>query len=323
MTSRALVWTCSAWRTRAERWIHERLIELGYSLVGTIDHAHVRPWGTVARVPTDKGPLWFKANIAPLAFEAALVEQVAVRSPDGVPRLVAADGSSGWMLMEDAGAVLFDVYGEEAPAQIWQGLLRRYAELQLEVAPVVEALVAAGVPDCRSPNLVAPFEGVLESERLVCPPTNDALNAEELDRVRALIPRLLDASDVLAALELPDSVQHDDLHLWNVCVGDDAYTFIDWGDACVAQPMVSLAIPLAHIARDDTHAACAAYFEPWTELRSPDALFAARDAAVLLGQVTGVLKWQRINAALSDDERVGYEHAIPSRLRRMLELACA
>ena len=58
-----------AWRTDAEEWIRTVISGLGYGLTDPIEHSHVRPWGTVARVPTDKGLLWFKANIAPLAFE--------------------------------------------------------------------------------------------------------------------------------------------------------------------------------------------------------------------------------------------------------------
>jgi hypothetical protein len=50
---------------------------------------------------------------------------------------------------------------------------------------------------------------------------------------------------------------------------------------------------------------------------------AACDAALLLAQVTGVLKWELINSALSDEERSGYEDVIPKRLRYLLELACA
>jgi phosphotransferase family enzyme len=322
VTSSALIWTQPEWQNDAEQWIRARLTELGHSLQGPIDQPHVRPWGTVLRVPTNDGMLWFKSNIAPLAYEARLLELVSARRADCVPRLLAVDAASGWMLMADAGALLSTLHPEPLPHELWGTLLRRYAQLQLDVAPAAEELVAAGVPDRRPASLLEPFERVLETDRLIRPPTDGALAADEVDRVRAVIPRLREAVELLAALGLPDSVQHDDLHPWNVCVEDGMYRFIDWGDACISQPLLSLAIPLTHVDGDDV-AARDAYLEPWAALASPDELRAACDAAVLLGQVTGVLKWALINSVLTDEERAGYEDVIPKRLRYLLSLACA
>ena len=322
MTSSTLIWTQPAWRNDAEEWIRARLTELGYSLRAPIDQPHVRPWGTVFRLRTDEGTLWFKSNIGPLAYETRLLELVAARRADCVPRLLAVDPASGWMLMADAGALVTTRHPEPLPLDVWESLLQQYAQLQLDVAPAAEELVAAGVPDRRLSNLLEPFERVLDSDRLVHPPTDEALAPDELDRVRAIMPRLREAVELLAALVLPDSVQHDDLHPWNVCVDGGAYRFIDWGDACISQPLLSLAIPLTHVEDDDVAAARDAYLKPWTALGSPDALQAACDRAVLLGQVTGVLKWALINSVLTDEERAGYEDVIPKRLRHLLSLAC-
>jgi phosphotransferase family enzyme len=322
VASHALIWTQRPWRDDAEQWICERLAQLGYSLDGAIEHPHVRAWGTALRVPTREGTLWFKASIPPLAYEAALIELVGALRPDCVPRLVAADAVSGWMLMEDAGAHASDLYPDGPPVEAWQSFLGRYAGLQVDVAPAASTLVAAGVPDRRLSNLLEPFQAVLENDRLVRPATEEALAGAEIDRMRSLIPRLIEATELIAALDLPDSVQHDDLHAWNICIQDGVQRFIDWGDACISQPFLSLAIPLADVEPDDAAAIRDAYLEPWTAFRPLDDLRAVSDAAVLLGHVTGVVKWALINSALTDEERAGYEDVIPKRLRYMLSLAC-
>jgi phosphotransferase family enzyme len=311
-------WTDPSWRSEAEEWIRAALFDVGYALADPIDHGHVRPWGAVARVSTDNGLLWFKANVDPLRFELRLIELLAGQS---VPRVVAGEPGRGWMLMVDAGPLVSDLHGEEPPLGVWREFLREYARLQVAAAPAAEWLIAAGVPDRRLPNLLGPFERVLENDRLVRPPTLDALTSDELDRVRALLPKLQESVDALTALGLPDSVQHDDLHPWNVCFDGDTYCFIDWGDACVSQPMLTLEIPLQWVGGEGSAVAKEAYFEPWTGLRPREDLLAATKAAALLAQVTGVLKWELISSVLDDEERVGYERAIPQRLRHLLELA--
>jgi hypothetical protein len=313
-------WTDPSWRAEAEEWIRAAISGLGYALTDPIEHSHVRPWGTVARIPTNNGLLWFKANIAPLAFELRLIELL---STQAVPDLVAREPSRGWMLMEDAGPLVSELYGEEPPLAVWREFLRHYARLQVAAVPAADELIAGGVPDRRLPNLLRSLERVLENDRLVRPPTPDALTSDELDRLCALMPKLQGSVAALACLGLPDSIQHDDLHPWNVCVDVDKYRFIDWGDACVSQPMLTLEIPLQWVGDEGSAVAKEAYLEPWSALRPKEDLLAATEAAALLAQITGVLKWELINSVLSDEERVGYERAIPRRLRHLLKLARA
>jgi phosphotransferase family enzyme len=272
-------------------------------------------------VESDAGTFWFKANIAPLAFEIPLLGLAGARS-ESVPRLVAADATRAWLLIEDAGAKLSDVYDGEAPSAVWRDLLRTYARIQLEAAPDAEALIAAGVPDRRLETLVPSLRRVLATERLVRPPTEVALTDDELEQVHGLLPTLAQAVDVVAAIRLPDSVQHDDLHPWNVCVQNDAYCVIDWSDACVSQPLLSFTVPLAHIPAADVADARAAYLQPWTMLCPQADLVEASAAADLLGHVSGILKWELISSGLTDDERSGFEDAIPRRVRSLLEAAC-
>jgi hypothetical protein len=318
-----LKWTDPSWRNDAEAWIRERVADAGYSLVAPLEHAHVRPWGTAIRVPTDQGVLWFKANIPPLAYEVPLTLEIAARRPDCVPRIVAADARRGWLLLEDSGAIVADLYDGEPPLEVWEALLPMYAQLQIDVAPAAPVLVAAGVPDRGLPNLIAGLRRVLENDRLVRPAADAALTDDELEQLHSLTPQLEEAIETLAALELPDSVHHDDVHQWNVCVRDGAYRIIDWGDACIGHPLLSLWVPIEHMEAEYVEAARGAYLEPWTALRAYDDLVAACDAALLTAQITGVLKWELITSALSDEERGSYLDVVPQRLRCLLELACA
>ncbi len=310
-------WTEPSWRADAEHWISSRLDELGRSLSGAIEQPHVRPWGTALRVPSDGGTLWFKASIAPLAYEVPLLELVCRRRPHAAPRLVAGDAQRGWMLLADAGLPLVDLYPEVLPLRVWRELLAAYAQLQLDVASAADELVAAGVPDRRS-GLVEGFGRVIEAEHHA-----GSITRADHMRLRSLVPAVRDAVDVVVALGLPDTIQHDDLHPWNVCSAGGGYCFIDWGDACIAQPLLSLGVPLAHVEPADAAAARDAYLEPWTALRPREELVAACEAAILLARVTGLLKWELINSGLTADELGPYGDVIPKRLRHLLAATCA
>ncbi len=314
-------WNDAEWRRHAEAWVRQRLAELGIRPTGPIEQPHVRPWGTALSVPTEAGLLWFKANIPELAFEVAIVEALARVRPRAAPRLLAADAELGWMLMEQAGVEFTDVQDLAG----WERVLASYAEFQIDASGEAEALVAAGVPHRAGPLMFEELERLLADDRNVRAPGHE-VDDEELARVRALVPRLREAADVVAELGLPDTLQHDDLHEWNVFLREGEPVFIDGGDACIAQPALSLAIPLGAVARCCRDASAVdrardAYYEPWTRFRPRDELAAAHDAAILLAHVTGLLKWALINSGLRDDERGKYAGAVPRRIRGLLERA--
>ncbi|MGH2827457.1 MAG: hypothetical protein ACRDKF_10850 [Actinomycetota bacterium] len=70
---------------------------------GPIEQRHMRPWSTLLQVQTDQGCVWFKASTPPLAHEARIIEVLAEVRPDNVPRLLATNASTDWMLQADSG----------------------------------------------------------------------------------------------------------------------------------------------------------------------------------------------------------------------------
>jgi Phosphotransferase enzyme family len=289
---------------------HADWIRSHAGVVGAIERPHPFPWSTVLRVPTRDGVLWFKENIPPLAFEAAVVQLLARRRPDLVVELVAIDREHGWLLMRDAGTRLRDLPSTERD---WEELLPLYAQLQLDVASDVDALVAAGCPDRRLRLLPAQFAQLIEDEA-------DALTTRERALLRAHVPDVEAATAMLAELDVPETIQHDDFHEGNVFVRDGRFRVLDWGDACVSHPFATLRIPFEGIAEDtdwDLGRLRDAYLEPFSALAPLPELRSAVAAANIVAGATRALKWAPIVAVLERPHR--WEDVVAVRLRALLE----
>jgi hypothetical protein len=288
---------------------HEAWIRSHADVVGPIERPHPYPWSTVLRVPARDGVLWFKENIPPLAFEAGVVELLARRCPDVVVELVVVDPERGWMLMRDAGTRLRDL----PPAQRnWERLLPLYAQLQLEVAPDVDALLAVGCPDRRSALVPAAFAQLVEEAA-------GTLTTRELELLRAHMREVEAAAAELAEVGVPETIQHDDFHDGNVFVREGRFRVLDWGDACISHPFATLRIPFELIADDtdwDLDRLRDAYLEPFSALASQPELRRAVAAANVVAGVTRALKWAPIVAALDRPHR--WEDAVRIRLRALL-----
>jgi hypothetical protein len=322
-----LRWHDPDWRDEIEAWGVEQLTRLGRPVVGPIEQPHIRAWATAFTLPTAEGTVWLKAPIPSLAHEVATLELLSPRNRI-MPTLIAGDRRRGWMLIEDAGQRLREF--EPPRLDRWEEAVALYAQLQLDAAELVDDLVAGGVPDRRGPRVAEQLDELLHDEAVLKPPTDAALTDDEIARLRAAVPQVAADHDELEHLGVPSSIHHDDLHDGNVFLDGGACRIIDWGDACIAHPLLTIDLTLRvieHVFEVDAGAREVqrvhdAYLEPFTALAAHDDLLAAAAARRRVAEASNTIKWyevwQEIPRASWDD----FIDGIPNKLRRLLAL-CA
>ncbi|ANH37890.1 hypothetical protein I601_1454 [Nocardioides dokdonensis FR1436] len=224
------------WRAGFLAWVEERLDVFGLQLEGQVTQPHVRAWGTVLRVPTTAGPVWAKAVGESLRHEVAVTALVARRRSDAVAPLLGADPQRGWLLTADAGETLRELGARERTLAPWHDALTLYASVQRDLAADAADLLAAGLPDLRLPRIPDLYADLVER---IAPELGDVAAP-----ARAAVPLVRDLCAELAATGLPDTLQHDDLHDAQVFVRDGRVRILDWGDACLTHPFLTLAVTL-------------------------------------------------------------------------------
>jgi hypothetical protein len=296
-------WRDRHWLGVAAGWAGDRLAEHGHSVTGEPEQTHVRPWSTVLRLPTGDGDFWFKANAIGTAHEGPLIEALARCAPGHVLEPLAIDVREGWLLLPDGGATLRAAQGGTTDIAHWEDILSDHAELQRKVAPHADELAELGVPDARPERLPEMRADLLDDAAAVRIGRPDGLTEEERSRLRADSGRFARLCAELAAIGIPASVNHDDLHDNNVFVpprADGHYRFFDWGDASVAHPFAVLLIALRVAA--DLHGLGPgdpallrlrdAYLEPWTGEFDRASLVQAVHLALRVGGVSRALNYR-------------------------------
>jgi hypothetical protein len=292
-------------RGAAEEWIRT-LVEP----TGAIEMVHERPWATVLRVPLADGAAWFKACAPVQAFEPKLSAELFTRWPDRVGEVVGHDDERAWLLLADAGTPI-GVFGN--PPEAWLVALPLYAELQRDEAEHALDHLAHGVPDLRVATWPARYEALLQREL--------PLERDEVERLQRFAPDFRRLCNELAACELPETVQHDDLHMANVYAADDGLRLLDWGDASISHPFTSLLVTfqfLEQVTRlppgDPWFARLRdAYLEPWG--RDHENAFAL---AMRVGAFAHAFAWARQRDALPATARRTFDEPFSMLLRRAL-----
>ena len=290
-TGEDLKWTDPEWLAETHDWVIESLERLDLTLMGPIEQPHVRPWATVLRAPGSDGIVWCKGMVAPVAHEPVAISILARAAPDRVPRLLAADRTRQLMLTADGGTRLRDLNAPRHNPKRWMEMLRTYARLQRAAEGAAAELVGAGVPDRRLAVLPALVAELVEGLR----PAG----------VDGLVPRLTEACAELAALGIPETIEHSDLHDAQVFAGPDGDRFFDWGDASVAHPFLSLTVALRVLAStvgvpDESRtvdSAVDAYLERWSSLAPLADLRRGAALGRALGGASRALTWHAIAVA--------------------------
>jgi hypothetical protein len=262
------------------------------------------------RVPTADGLLWFKVCAPVQAFEPRLSAELFTRWPDRVGEVVGHDEDRAWLLLADAGQPV-GAYGN--PPESWMTALPLYAELQRGEAAYADDHVRRGVPDLRLARLPDRFDDLV---RRHLPLTDD-----EITRMRNFGGQLSSLCEELSGRGVPETVQHDDLHMANLYAHHGRLRILDWGDAAIAHQFASLVVTFRFLEERNRMSAGDpwfsrlrdAYLEPWGPgLRDTFTL------AMRVGAIAHAVAWLRQRDALPQEAQAEFNQEFSIVLRRAL-----
>jgi aminoglycoside phosphotransferase (APT) family kinase protein len=183
--------------------------------------------------------------------------------------------------------------------------LGHYGELQRTLARDVDELLAIGVADMRPQAMAGRFDEALAAGRRFVDRAGDERDRAVLARVEAARERFAEQCSELASRPGGASLDHNDLHPWNILgdPGAGSTRFYDWGDSVVAHPFAALLVPLGFAARVSPQAVARArdaYLEAFADLGTHAELVATLELACRVAKVARALTWER--ALLAGDE---------------------
>ncbi len=294
ISTQRLPWMRLGWFDSVTAWIGEQLERMGYAQTAPIEQLVSRAWAAVLRVPTSQGDLYFKAPSPVFAFEPALTEALHQLVPTFVPGVLVHDRQRNWMLMQEAGTPLRDM---PATLERLEEALRRFAQMQIELAEHVEALRETGCPDRRLYRLSKLYQEILAARPFLLIDEPNGLPRGEYEQLLTFTPQLQEMCDELVSYKVPESMHHFDLHNGNILYNGETYVFIDAGEYCLGHPFSTMFIVLRvarYILKYDEQMLeqlIQAYLAPWTRYEPMERLQRIFELAHRLGSLYKALSW--------------------------------
>ncbi|MEV7632191.1 hypothetical protein AB0N64_07275 [Microbacterium sp. NPDC089318] len=290
-----MTWTPEVWKSTAFENELREWMEPHTGAVRALARVANRPWSGVWRVDAERGAFYVKQNCPGQQQEARIVSVLCRIAPDFIVEPVAADEERDLLLTADAGRTWRQALADGA-AVGWEMLLHDAMLLARMSVPVLDemrltVIDPAGIRD-----------------HLAAAADEWRIPAEHRAGVDAAAEVVGAAGAQLAALGLPLTLDHNDLHDANAFVGEHGARFFDFGDAVASSPLAALRIPLAayarsiHVSENDPRvlAVADAALEVWSDLAPMAELRAALPAANRLAAVARAVSWHRILESVPD-----------------------
>jgi Phosphotransferase enzyme family len=298
------VWSSESWIAGATAWVDERLAEAGLARTGELEQRSLRPWASVLRVPSSAGPIWLKATGPQARFEVRLYRLLQDVAPERVLTPLASSVERGWVLLPDGGPSLGDRLEGRGLVEALGEALPAYGRLQRALAPRMHELLELGVSDMRPEIMPARFAEAVEAVRAYVERRGgDDSERARLREVVAMRDTVERWSEQLAGSVVPASLDHNDLHAWNILGSGSDVRFYDWGDSVVAQPFASM-LALGWVPMEDSERERLrdAYLGPFGDLAPHAELVDTLEHACRVGKIARALTWHRSVSAFRPDE---------------------
>ena len=293
-TTLRVPWYQPGWTNEAGRWIVQQLAVLDSKPTGPVEQVCSWQRSCVMRLPTTHGMVYFKAVPAALGQEVDVTVLLDHEYHGMVPEVLAIDADRRWMLMRDMGAQTLDaVPGLEQ----WKAAVRTYAQLQVDWVDVTRRFSVAGCPSRGLLQLVEAIDRLLTDTVALRPGQEDGLTMKQIHALHYRARALKIAAHRLGTLRLPTSVDHGDFWAGQIIRGANGPVFIDWSDACLSHPFLSMAFfsdpdelrPYLGDIPDASAQLRDAYLEPWTVYEPYDTLTQAWSIACSLAPLSSAL----------------------------------
>ena len=311
-------WSQPGWLEATSSWIRDEVERLGQGPVRSVEQ--VRDWALscVLRVQGEGGTWYLKA--VPPAFdrEPLVMTRLAGLRPGRLPAVVAHDPVGRRHLMPECPGVQLSSIGR---LDAWIAACKAYARLQIAGIDHLGDLADLGCPQRSLAELAASVDSLLADQELLQVDEPGGLSERQVELLRARAPELKLACEQLSESPVPSSIDHSDLWQDNILVGDDGPVFLDWTDASLTHPFLSL-LPLFVSADrgrqlagfpDARERLRDAYLGPWREL-----LPRARLRSVFETALHQAAHYQRLILPLARAEPSVREYS-PLYLRTLLE----
>lgn len=274
------------WLGIVTEWVEAQAATIHLRLTHNFLQLNASPTFSLIRFETDGPNLWFKAVGEPNVREYPITLALAKSVPEYIPTVIAAHSDwNAWLAIEAEGTHL----GADSTAEDWVTVINSLTNLQIAALGHARAVLEYGARDARPVVLDGLVDGFfeeaavfLEEHQSIC---TDPFPRNEMLRLAGEIRRCL---DLLQSCCLPNVLGHFDFSPTNILISGQRCVFLDWAEACIGTPTLTLVGALETFEACNNHSSEARrvlisqFIKGWSAFESTTAITQAIEVSPLI-----------------------------------------
>lgn len=299
--------------TKIVQWGQDYLLSKGYIINKPQELILETPWSRVIRFLTMDGYIYLKQIVPILSVEPLIINILYEKFQENMPVIVGINENLNCFLMKDAGTPLREILKKDFQSNLLCEGIKKYTQIQCAMVNHGNIFFELGVPDWRLEKLPILYDQLINQDDLLI---SDGMTTSELNFLRELYPKLTSICKLLANHKIPETLDHGNFNDNNVLVENNTnnITIIDWSDAVITHPFISLAYCLRNVAHhhnlketDKTYLVLRdACLENWLWVNEKNNLLEAFFLAQQLMPLYLALWFYRLKMGVSADELKSY-----------------
>jgi hypothetical protein len=226
------------WFEEVASWVRETIAPLSLDWDGQFEQFQASACFSLIRFATRPRSVWFKAVGEPNTREFSITQKLASLHTTFVPRILAARPEwNAWLAEDCSGQVLNEI----AEPELWRMASRTLAELQVASSAHAGDLLRLGAHDLRGIFADAAIDRFFFSaERLLgqdSERTERGIATTDFSWMNSAFREALAKSE---ESRIPEALGHLDLNAGNAIVTRERCVYLDWAEAYVGPPLLTL-----------------------------------------------------------------------------------
>lgn len=322
-------WFNKNWFSEIKPYIKNILERNGYSVLGEIKQFYLSKISCILKVETNQGFIYIKRVLPPLFEKEPLItKKMSEYEPKYFPEIVFIDSKKGLIFTKDFGE---NVLAESKNIDDFLNTVKSYAKLQIAMIKHSANLISVGMVDRSLNKMLTQLKDMLIKGDKIFLDEENCLTSQEVKQILENFEKIEGLVLELSKYNIPETIDHGDLHNYNISIKDGNIIFYDWADCSISHPFISMRVffwsvfgqienPIEYFnTKDDPYELLlSAYLEDWKEYGAVEDLRKAFDLSQKISYISFSIQYILLVDSLENHSKLRYKDYIYGGLKNLI-----
>lgn len=233
-------WFNKNWFKDIKFYITSTLEKKGYKILGDVKQFYLSAISCILKVETDNGFVYIKKVLSPVFKNEPLVTQkMAEYSPKYFPEIIFIDNEKGFIFSKDFGK---NILSESNDIDDLLNTVKSYAKLQISMIKHSDDLLSYNIFDRSISKISGQLKDILIKGDKIFLDEENCITSYEVNKLLDNFAKIETLISKLESYKIPQTIEHGDLHTYNISVKEKNIIFYDWSDCSISHPFITMRV---------------------------------------------------------------------------------